>query len=345
MEGIVVGTARSSGRLLSAALVALALALAGAPAATAAPSAAAARATAARHQPQAFAVGVRFYTFVDTSRPTQANRTFPGAPSRTLPTMLLYPAKGDPSGPAVQGATPIRRRHGFPLIIFSHGFTATGPAYEPLLAQFVRAGYVIAAPTFPLSSAGAPGGPLLFDYVNQPGDVSFVMTKVLGLSRSDPTLRRTIDRHDIGVAGHSLGAITTLGVAANSCCQDPRIDAAVSFSGIELPYGSGKYFSQPMAPLLLVHGTADGTVPYAASVAAFAQAHPPKAFLSLTNAPHTPFVAPWIGPTVATVTDFLNGYLKHDRRALRRMATDGNVPGVASLQEDLPGCLGCMPAP
>jgi hypothetical protein len=36
-----------------------------------------------------------------------------------------------------------------------------------------------------------------------------------------------------------------------------------------------------------------------------------------------------------TATDFLDGYLKGDRRALKRLAKDGNVAGVASLQKDL----------
>ena len=333
------------GRLIALGLTMVALVAGAGVGGPVAPAAAAVHATAAHRAPGPYAVGMRFYTFVDPTRPTQPNGTYRGAPSRTLPTMLLYPAAGDPNGPAVQGATPLHRRHGFPLVVFSHGFGASGPAYEPLLALFVRAGYVVAAPTFPLSSAGAPGGPLLFDYVNQPGDVSFVLTQVLNLSRADPTLRRTIDRRDIGVAGHSLGAITTLGVAANSCCLDKRIDAAVALSGIELPFGTGKYFSQPMAPLMLVHGNADGTVPYPASVAAYAQAPAPKVFLTLLKAPHTPFVAPWLDPTVRSVTDFLDGYLKHDRRALRRLSTDGSVPGVASLQENIPNCLLCVAAP
>ena len=191
---------------------------------------------------------MRSYTFVDRSRPTSANGTYPGAPSRTLPTLLLYPAVGDPNGPAVKDARPIRHGRGFPLIVFSHGFTASGPAYAFLLEMFVREGYVIAAPTFPLSSGGAPGGPKLLDYVNQPADVSFVITQVLGLARHDPSLRRTIDRRHIGAFGHSLGAITTLGVATNSCCVDRRISAAVSFSGIELPFPEEPTSPRPPRP-------------------------------------------------------------------------------------------------
>ncbi len=282
-----------------------------------------------------FAVGTQSFTFVDTSRPTPPNGSFGGAPSRTLPTLVLYPAVGDPSRPPVPGARALGGNHRFPLIVFSHGFTATGPAYAPLLALLARGGYVVAAPTFPLSSQNAPGGPNGSDYVNQPGDVSFVLTRLLRLESDDARFRREMDGRRIGVAGHSLGAITTLGVTANSAVQDRRIDAAVSFSGLKLPFGSGTWFSKPTPPLMLVHGNADGTVPYGGSVDAYGQAPSPKAFLTLIGAPHTPFFSPWLDPTIRTVLDFLDGYLKHDHEALERLARDGNVPGVSSVQQDL----------
>ncbi len=325
------GRQRIAGVILAAVL----LAAGGQASASAAPSVAPARAVAKQLAP--FAIGRRSYTFVDTSRPTAPNGTYPGAPTRTLATMLLYPAEGDPGGPISDNAKPIRAPggHRFPLIVFSHGFTASGPAYTFLLARFVSEGYVIAAPTFPLSSGGAPGGPKLGDYVSQPADVSFVLSRVLGLARGKNGLRQTIDRGDIGVAGHSLGAITTLGVAANSCCLDPRIDAAAELSGIELPFANGSFFSGKTPPFLFVHGDDDGTVPYVGSVGAYGQAPAPKAFLTLEGGPHVPFFAPWLEPLVSTTTDFFDGFLKHDRRALRRMSSDGNVTGVASLQQDL----------
>lgn len=167
--------------------------------------------------------------------------------------------------------------------------------------------------------------------------MSFVLTRVLRLARRDPSLMRTIDAHHVGAFGHSLGAITTLGVATNSCCLDPRIRAAVSFSGIELPFPGGSFFATPTPPLMLVHGDADQTVPYGGSVGAYQQSPAPKVFLTLKHAGHVPFLAPWLDPTVRSITDFLDGYLKRDRRALRRLATDGNAPGVASVQEDLSG--------
>ena len=301
-----------------------------------------AAASAAHRHGAPFAVGMRSYTFVDTTRPTAPNGSFGGAPTRTLPTLLLYPAVGDPAGPDVQNARPLEHGKGFPLLVFSHGFGASGPAYRvALLDRLAREGFVVAAPSFPLTSTGAPGGLKLGDYVNQPGDVSFVITQVLALARADRSLGKTIDPHEIGAIGHSLGAITTLGVAANSCCLDRRLDAAVSLSGIELPFGGGTFFSEPTPPLMLVHGTADHTVPYQGSVNAYAQAPSPKAFLTLVGAPHTWFFPPWIDPATQSIVAFLDGFLDHDPQAIRGLAADGDVAGVSSLQEDLSSCHWC----
>ena len=321
-------------RLRGGTIAAVALALSavvGAPAAAKAP---------AGQEDGPYAVGMRSYTFVDESRPTSPNGSYPGAPDRTLRTLLLYPAEGSPGAPAVEDATPLeaKRRGGFPLVVFSHGFTANGPVYRFLLLdRLVSEGFVVAAPTFPLSSGGAPGGPRLADYVNQPADVSFVLDEVLRLAREDRSLKRTISGHDVGVAGHSLGAITTLGVATHSCCVDPRIDAAVAISGIQLPFPGGSYFSTRTPPLMLIHGESDRTVAYGGSANAYEQAPSPKAFLTLEDAPHTPFFAPWLDPTIRTITDFFDGYLTNDHRALGRLPAEGNVPGVSSLQSDLKG--------
>jgi dienelactone hydrolase len=284
-----------------------------------------------------YAVGKRTYAFVDTSRPTAPNGAYAGAPTRTISTLLLYPATGNAFSATVDNAPAIRtsRSRRFPLLVFSHGFTATGPVYQTWLERFARAGYVVAAPTFPLSSGGAPGGPKLGDYVNQPADVSFVLGRVLRLARRDSGLQRTIDTREIGAFGHSLGAITTLGVAANSCCVDRRIDAAVAWAGIQLPFPGGSFFSTRTPPLLLAHGDADRTVPYAGSTSAYDAGPAPKALVTLLGAPHSPFAAPYLEPLVRSTTDWFDRYLKDDRRASARLADDGNEPGVASLRSDL----------
>lgn len=284
-----------------------------------------------------YAVGKRTYSFVDTSRPTAPNGTYAGAPTRRISTLLLYPAEGDAFRATVDGAPAIRRssRKRFPLVVFSHGHTASGPAYQSLLERFARAGYVVAAPTFPLSSGGAPGGPSLGDYVNQPADVSFVLDRVLRRARNDRRLRETIDPRRIGAVGHSLGAITTLGVTTNSCCLDRRIDAAVAWSGIQLPFSGGSFVARRSLPLLLAHGDADRTVPFGGSLGAYDRARAPKALVTLLGGPHSPFAPPYLDPLITSTTDWFDRYLKDDRRAAARLTDDGNAPGVASLRSDL----------
>ena len=284
-------------------------------------------------RPAGYAVGSQDATFIDASRPTAANGTFQGAPYRTLPVLILYPATGAPGGPVTPAAPPATDAGPFPLIVFSHGFTATGPAYgESLLHALAARGYVVAAPTFPLSSATAPGGPTL-DYQNQPGDVSFVIDEMLKANRSDDALNGLIAPKQIGAMGHSLGAVTTFGATYNTAGRDPRIKAAVPMSGIQLPFAGGRW-TWPATPLLLIHGDQDDTGPYVGSARAFGKAKPPKFLLRLLGAPHNLFTAPWIEPLVRTTDNFFDRYLRGDNAALKRMKRSGNVPTVSRLIAD-----------
>ena len=279
-----------------------------------------------------FAVGVHTETFVDASRPTDPNGGVPGRPSRTLQTMVLYPAQGDPSDRDVPDAPPASEAAPFPLIEFSHGFTSNGPSYTLLLRRLASAGYVVAAPTFPLSSRGAPGGPSGGDYKNQPADVSFVISEMLRLSRDGASLLRgLVDADKIAVAGHSLGAITTLGVAYNSCCADRRIKAVVPISGIEANFPGGTFVYRPGPPLLLIHGDADATVPYRGSENAYRAASAPKYLLTIVKGPHTPFSGAAGEVIVKVMQDFFDQYLKGRAGSLDAIPQHGNVAGTTVL--------------
>ena len=76
-------------------------------------------------------------TFVDTSRSTPPWDGMPGKPSRTLVTTIWYPARASGEGP-------------YPLIVFAHGLGASPQEYQQLLTAWAAAGYVVAAPLFPL---------------------------------------------------------------------------------------------------------------------------------------------------------------------------------------------------
>lgn len=263
---------------------------------------------------KAYGVGSRSLTVVDTSRPTAASpkRNRPARTSRTLPLFVLYPSSASSATDTpVEGAPVADGR--FPIFEFSHGITATGPAYAGFLQRIAAAGYVVVAPTFPLTSGGADAWQDLGDYKNQPGDVSFAIDEITKLDTltGDP-LAGHLATKAIAVGGHSLGAITTLGFF-NSCCRDARVKAAVAVSGLRLPYPNGT-FSQPRdLPLLLMHGKKDGTVPYSGSASTFKDFTGPRALLTLPAADH---VEPIFGKdgdaTVASVVAFLDRELRAD---------------------------------
>jgi dienelactone hydrolase len=289
-----------------------------------------------------YAVGRISETFADQSRPTDANgNDVPAQPSRTLLTAIYYPAKGAPTDKPVENAPANRKNGPYPLILFSHGLGARGVAYEDVIKTWVSAGYVVAAPDYPLSNTNTRGGPnfgrAVGDTKNQPADATFVINEVINLDKQGKRLGG-IDAERIGASGHSLGAITTYGLTYSSCCRDERIKAAAPMSGI---YGvvepMEQYFLSGRTPLLALHGDGDGTLPYQAGRSAFARATTPKYFLTFIGAGH---VQPFLGGTgmqalalKQSTVDFFDRYLKKDKSALDDLRTNGNVPGSTTLEE------------
>lgn len=144
---------------------------------------------------------------------------------RTLLTEIRYPAErkpGPPGSHAVRGAAPARRSGPFPLIVFGHGYDLLPRDYAALLNSWARAGYVVAAPAFPLENADAPGGPERDDLVNQPGDVRFLIEKLIAERAGTGFLRGMIDEREIAVAGHSDGGDTALAAAFTDHLAEPR---------------------------------------------------------------------------------------------------------------------------
>jgi dienelactone hydrolase len=297
--------------------------------------AARARAAAPRGPQTAFAVGIRTLRFVDHSRTVQ----FPGRkPSpRTLVTVIRYPAVGPVSAVDRPGAPAARAGGPFPLVIFGHGFAVTPGPYAQLLQAWARAGYVVAAPIFPLGNGNAPGGPNESDIVNQPRDMSFVISRILALSAGHRGLfAGLIAAREIAVSGQSDGGETALAVAYDQHYLDRRVRAAVILSGAQLP-GAGFAFPSPSPPLLASQGTADTTNRPIYTYQFFNLAPRPKFLLSLLGAPHLPPYTteePQLGIVERVSTAFLDRYLKRSPRTLTRMSAAGNVHGVASLQAD-----------
>jgi dienelactone hydrolase len=280
-----------------------------------------------------FAVGTEQLTFVDRSRTI----VVPGQPPRprTLTTIIRYPAQGPVGRLDLAGATPDRAAGPFPLVVFGHGFAVTPATYFRLLRAWAQAGYVVAAPVFPLENAHAPGGPDESDLVNQPRDVSVVISGLLAANDSaHALLHGMIAPRRVAVSGQSDGGETALAVAYDRFYRDPRVRAAVILSGARMP-GGGALLPGP--PLLATQGTADTVNNPANTYAFFGDAHRPKYLLRLIGAPHLPpytVQQPQLTIVERVTIAFLDRYLKGASDGLGRMRAAADRPGLARLQAD-----------
>lgn len=287
-----------------------------APDASAAPST-----TAAPAVPEGgYDVVVHTETLVDPSRPTPdlADTGVPASDDRTLVTTFTYP---DAPGP-------------FPLVAFAHGHYGHPRKFTQLFDEWAAAGFVVAAPTFPLSNDEVPGAASVFDLPDQPGDLSFVISEALRLSgKEDSFLAGRVDPEAIGVGGLSLGGATTYLTAFDECCLDERVDAAMVLDGLR-PDADGLRLDRGI-PLLIVHADADPVVSYSYAQEAFAAASAPKYLVTLHEDVHSsPFEDdpdPADQVVLDTTTAFWRRYLAGDDVEPPELQADAGVPGLTTV--------------
>ena len=290
---------------------------------------------AASRSPRAqFPVGLTVVTWTDRTRTIRLpnGRLEP----RRLLTYIRYPALGTASrtdllrAPAARGAAP------FPLVVFGHGFAVTPAIYATLLRGWAAAGYVVAAPVFPLGNANAPGGPDEADIVNQPGDLSFVVSHLLAASASPSgLLSGMVDPSRIAVAGHSDGGETALATAYDRGYRDPRVRAAIILSGATIPGSDRLGFPADGLPLLATQGSADTLNRPKDTRAFFDLAPRPKFLLTLLGAAHLPpytYEQPQLSIVERVTIAFLDHYFKSS--PLGPLHGAGNVPGLSTLTAD-----------
>jgi fermentation-respiration switch protein FrsA (DUF1100 family) len=255
-------------------------------------------------------VRVRVLRFVDRSRAAHFSDGTSGP--RVLITQVRVPANA--SGR-------------LPLVVFAHGFALTPDDYARLLAAWTSAGYVVAAPVFPVENADARGGPSQRDLVNEPRDLSFVLSRLVA---RDSPVRNLIDVRHVAFAGQSDGAVAAFAASYERGYRDPRVDAAMIMSGA--PLGAFAATLPGAPPLLAVQGTADPFNAPNTTAGYFRRMGRPKFLLWLVGASHRPpyTTDPRYLPAVERTTiAFLDCYLRH--RPLRALIDAGARSGVSRL--------------
>ena len=259
---------------------------------------------------------------VTVTEPAHAGPADQDLGQRTLVTQIWYPRARGAAGP-------------FPLLLFAPGFLQCPGAYSDLLQAWASAGYVVAAVNFPRTNCHLGTEAYEADLVNQPQDMSYVLTRLLALSaRPGDSFSGLLDPHEIGAAGQSDGGDTVAALAANACCTDRQLKAVAVLSGAEWAPMPGRYFPGGAPPMLFTQGSADTINPPWASLQLYRADSGARYYLDLFGASH---LIPYEGTnpverlTARVTLAFFDRYVLGQADALETMTRDGNVTGTAAL--------------
>ncbi|MFM7199427.1 MAG: alpha/beta hydrolase family protein [Myxococcota bacterium] len=237
-----------------------------------------------------YAVGREELTLEDSSRPTESNKDYKGAPTRTLKTTVWYPAEPRALEGVRPGQAPLAKAaEPFPLVIYSHGFMSFREEGTYLAEHLASHGYMVMAANFPLTNYFAPGGPKLADVAHQPQDVAFLISTALSWNgQKDHPFEGAVDAERIGSVGLSLGGLTSTLVGFHPTLRDPRVKAVVSMAGPSTIF-TPTFFQHASVPFMMIGGTLDVIVPYAHHALPIQQQAPQATLVSLVGGTHVNF--------------------------------------------------------
>jgi dienelactone hydrolase len=198
--------------------------------------------------------------------------------------------------------------------VFAHGFQVGLDPYRRACHTWAERGFVVAAPMFPLGDQAVAGTNLdEADLANQPADVRFVITQLLAVTRSSGTpLSGLVDPARIAVVGHSDGAETALLVGYGANERDPRVEAVVADAANPLDIQPPSAKLRGPAPLLVVLGDQDRSVPIQDGLRLVDEVRVPGWLLVLHGADHLSPIAGssvWTPVFDRTTGDFLTAVL------------------------------------
>jgi predicted dienelactone hydrolase len=221
----------------------------------------------------------------------------------------------------------------FPLIVFSHGFGGCARQSTFLMQALADDGYLVVAPNHADARCNRAGLRERFrpeepfrnadawsdqTYRDRRDDVENLITFVLN---HEPYASH-IDRSRIGLAGHSLGGYTVLGLAgAWPSWKDARVKAVLALSPYATPYLAHGTLGAMLVPVMYQGGTLDlGITPAVAKEGGvYDRSSAPKYFVEFERAGHLAWTN--LNPTFQREIDsyalaFFNKYLKGERTRL-----------------------------
>ena len=234
-----------------------------------------------------------------------------------------------------------------PVIIFSHGFHGCATQSRFLMEAFASGGYLVFAPDHqdaachggashwidgPQVSFGKPGLWTETAYQDRAEDIRHVIDAI----REDERFRARADLSRLGLAGHSLGGYTVLGLAgAWPHWKLTGLRAVLALSPYTQPFILQKTLRGLSAPVMYQGGTHDvGITPAVRkSMGAYDQSAEPKYYVEFDKAGH--FAWTDMGrrathePIVAYSVAFMDHYVKGE---LASLLLTRAVQGVARLR-------------
>ncbi len=196
---------------------------------------------------------------------------------------------------------------GYPVILFSHGFTGCGTQSVFLTEGLAQAGYFVLAPNHPDAGCGPGHEGKLFEklstmqseqpfhnpdawseatYRNRGADMEAILDTIL---KEKSFQGVPIDSSRIGLAGHSLGGYTVLALAgAWPSWKDRRVKAVLALSPYCAPFIMKGDLGHLDVPVMYQGGTLDiGITPSVRRPGgAYDLTSAPKYFLDLAGAGH-----------------------------------------------------------
>jgi predicted dienelactone hydrolase len=235
-----------------------------------------------------------------------------------------------------------------PVVVFSHGMYMCPTQSRYLMHALADAGYFVVAPrhadsncawSLPAwSRAGFKPSAMWTetDYRDRADDIRHLVTTL----RTERRFRARIDVDRLGLAGHSLGGYTVLGLGgAWPSWKLGGVRAILAMTPYSLPFQRTSGLAKLTAPVMYQIGTLDPvfTVPIEITGGGYAQSPSPKYLVQVDGAAHLAWTDlgfsgrdAIVGYAIAFFDRHLKGAAPETMNALAQA-----LPDAASFQQDL----------